>query len=81
MTAEHAGSRLAALLRALTPKAKQPVSAAVLNNWIAQAEGKLGDEAKGGRLGWLVASSVAIAAVQRATDVDGRHLVLLSEGG
>jgi Nucleotidyl transferase AbiEii toxin, Type IV TA system len=64
----------------LTPKAKQPVSATVLNNWIAEAEGKLGDEAKGGRLGWLVASSVAIAAVQRAIDVDGRHLFLLKGG-
>jgi len=80
MTDEHISSRLAALLRNLTPKSKQPVSATVLNNWIAQAEGKLGDEAKGGRLGWLVASSVAIAAVQRAVDVDGRHLFLLKGG-
>lgn len=80
MTDEHARSRLAAMLRALTPKAKEPVSAKVLNTWIAQAEGKLGDEAKGGRLGWLVASSVAIAAVQRAIDVDGRQLFLLKGG-
>lgn len=80
MTDEHTGSRLAAMLRALTPKAKQPVSAKVLNTWIAQAEGKLGDEAKGGRLGWLVASSVAIAAVQRALDVIGRQLFLLKGG-
>ena len=68
MSDEHLGSRLAALLRTLKPKSKEPVSAKVLNTWIAQAEGKLGDEAKGGRLGWLVASSVAIAAVQRAID-------------
>ena len=80
MTDEHAGSRLAAMLRALTPKAKEPVSAKVLNTWIAQAEGKIGDEAKGGRLGWLVASSVAIAAVQRAVDVNGRQLFLLKGG-
>ena len=63
-----------------TPKAKEPVSAKVLNTWIAQAEGKLGDEARGGRLGWLIASSVAIAAVQRAIDADGRQLFLLKGG-
>lgn len=80
MSDEHLGSRLAALLRTLTPKTKEPVSTKVLNTWIAQAEGKLGDEAKGGRLGWLVASSVAIAAVQRAIDADGRHLFLLKGG-
>lgn len=74
------GSRIAALLHTLTPKAKQPVSATVLKNWIAQAEGKLGPEAKGGRLGWLIASSVAIAAVQRAIDADGRQLFLLKGG-
>lgn len=80
MTDEQLGSRLTDLLRPLKPKAKQPVSATVLNNWIAQAEGKLGEEARGGRLGWLVASSVAIAAVQRAIDVDGRQLFLLKGG-
>lgn len=80
MSDEHLGSRLAALLRTLKPKSKEPVSAKVLNTWIAQAEGKLGDEAKGGRLGWLVASSVAIAAVQRAIDTEGRHLFLLKGG-
>lgn len=77
---ERGGSRLAAQLRKLTPKAKQPASARILDTWIAQAEGKLGDEAKAGRLGWLVASSVAIAAVQRATDNDGRQLFLLKGG-
>lgn len=80
MTDEPVGSRIAALLHTLAPKMKQPVSATVLNNWIAQAEGKLGQEAKGGRLGWLIASSVAIAAVQRAIDADGRQLFLLKGG-
>jgi len=74
------GSRIAALLHTLTPKAKQPFSATVLNNWIAQAEGRLGPEAKGGRLGWLIASTVAIAAVQRAIDTNGRQLFLLKGG-
>jgi hypothetical protein len=80
MSDEHIGSRLAVLLGTLKPKTKQPVSTKVLNTWIAQAEGQLGDEAKGGRLGWLIASSVAIAAVQRALDADGRQLFLLKSG-
>lgn len=80
MSDEHIDSHLAALLRILVPKTKQPVSAKVLNTWIAQAEGKIGDEARGGRLGWFVASSVAIAAVQRATDADGRCMFLLKGG-
>jgi Nucleotidyl transferase AbiEii toxin, Type IV TA system len=80
MSDERIGSRLAALLHTLEPKTKQPASVTVLNNWIAQAEAKLGPEAKGGRLGWLVASSVAIACVQRAIDADGRQLFLLKGG-
>lgn len=80
MSDERLGSRLATLLRTLEPKTKQPASATVLNKWIAQAEGKLGPEAKGGRLGWLVASSVAIACVQRAFDADGRQVFLLKGG-
>ena len=71
MTDDRVGSRLAELLGMLRPKTKEPASAKVLNTWIAQAEGQLGDEAKGGRLGWLIASSVAIGAVQRALDEDG----------
>ena len=51
MSDEPITSRIAALLRTLTPKTKQPVSVKVLNTWIAQAEAKLGQEAKGGRLG------------------------------
>ncbi|MBK8463081.1 MAG: nucleotidyl transferase AbiEii/AbiGii toxin family protein [Nigerium sp.] len=80
MTDDHVGSKLAALLRTLKPKTKEPASAKVLNTWIAQAEGQLGDEAKGGRLGWLVASSVAVGAIQRALDEDGRQLFLLKGG-
>jgi hypothetical protein len=80
MSDDRIGSRLAALFHTLEPKTKQPASVTVLNNWSAQAEGKLGPEAKGGRLGWLVASSVAIACVQRAIDADGRQLFLLKGG-
>ncbi len=80
MTDDQVRSKLAALLRTLKPKTMEPVSAKVLNTWIAQAEGQLGDEAKGGRLGWLIASSVAVGAVQRALDEDGRQLFLLKGG-
>ncbi len=80
MSGDPSASRLATLLGRLVPRAKQPVSATVLNKWIAQAERELGGEARSGRLGWLVASSVAIAAVQRALDADGRQLFLLKGG-
>lgn len=73
-------SRLWAMLASLGPKSKEPANARVLNDWIARAERELGDEARGGRLGWLVASSVAIAAVQRAIDDNGRRLFLLKGG-
>ncbi len=49
MSPEPIDSRLADLLRTLEPKSKQSASVAVLNKWIAQAEGALGPEAKGGR--------------------------------
>ncbi len=64
----------------LKAKAKQPNSANTLNAWIAQAESRLGQGFGGGRLGWLIASSIAIAAVQRAVDDDGRQLFLLKGG-
>jgi len=64
MSDEQLGSRLAALLRTLEPKAKakEPVSTKVLNTWIAQAESKIGEEAKGGRLGWSSARLTPMAA-------------------
>ena len=63
----------------LRPKDKQPASKSILDKWVAQAGQSLGLDASG-RLGWLVASSVAIAAVQRALDADGRQLFLLKGG-
>ena len=77
---EPSRSRIARLVGALPPKAKQPNSAAVLTKWIALAESQVGPDGTGGRLGWLVASSVAIAAVQRAVDAEGRPLFLLKGG-
>lgn len=80
MSDDHIRSPLSQSLSSLKPKAKQPASTRVLNTWIAQAEGKMGAEAGGGRLGWLVASSIAIAAVQRAVDASGQRLFLLKGG-
>jgi hypothetical protein len=51
MSPELISSRIARMVAGLAPKAKQPNSATVLNAWIAQAESKLGPEARGGRLG------------------------------
>jgi hypothetical protein len=62
----------------LRPKGKQPNSARVLNAWIAQAERQLGSD--GGRLGWLVASTIATAALQQAVDELGEPLFLLKGG-
>ena len=54
---------LAAALAGLPPKDKQPNSARVLNAWIAQAERQLGSD--GGRLGWLVASTITLSLFSR----------------
>nr|WP_052367172.1 nucleotidyl transferase AbiEii/AbiGii toxin family protein [Paraoerskovia marina] len=52
----------------LKPKAKPPASASILAQWVTHAEKALDVPAAGGRMGWLVASTVVIAALQRASD-------------
>lgn len=69
---------LAAALGGLRPKEKAPNSARILDAWIAQAERQLGSD--GGRLGWLVASTVVAAALQQALDEQGEPLFLLKGG-
>ncbi|MDR2565912.1 MAG: nucleotidyl transferase AbiEii/AbiGii toxin family protein [Bifidobacteriaceae bacterium] len=69
---------LAAALSLLRPKDKRPNSARVLNAWITQAQERLGSG--GSRLGWLVASTVVTAALQRAVDEAGRTRFLLKGG-
>lgn len=64
----------------LTPKTKAPASAAILNSWISKAERTLGVPAAGGRMGWLVASTVVIAALQQVTDQTGVPTFLLKGG-
>ena len=56
---EHEPVNLARALDGLRPKEKVPNSARVLDGWIAQAERQIGSD--GGRLGWLVASTVGMA--------------------
>ncbi|MDR0489563.1 MAG: nucleotidyl transferase AbiEii/AbiGii toxin family protein [Propionibacteriaceae bacterium] len=66
-------------LRRLKPKTKEPNSASVLNNWILLAERDMaGVEA--GRLGWLVATTIVTAALQRAVVADGTSRFLLKGG-
>ena len=80
MSDNQTDAKLTELLRTLKPRGKQPASAKILDGWIAKANDALDQDAQGGRLGWLIASSVAIAAVQRALDGDGRQLFLLKGG-
>ena len=65
-------------LAQLQSRGKEPNSAAVLDRWVAAAQQTAGIEA--GRLGWLVASTVVIAALQRAVDDTGRAHFLLKGG-
>lgn len=62
----------------LADRDKEPNSKRVLDTWIAQAVGSTGIVER--RLGWIVASSVAIAALQRAAHTDGQPRFLLKGG-
>ena len=64
----------------LKPKAKPPASASILAQWVTHAERALDVPAAGGRMGWLVASTVVIAALQRAVDSEGTPRFLLKGG-
>lgn len=62
----------------LPDRGKQPKSKRHLDAWIQQAQSKTGVRAN--RLGWLVASSVVIAALQRTRAGDGHPRFLLKGG-
>jgi hypothetical protein len=62
----------------LPDRGKAPASARALNHWVAQAVEKTG--LAEGRVGWIIASSVVVAAVQRALGDDQRPLILLKGG-
>jgi Nucleotidyl transferase AbiEii toxin, Type IV TA system len=63
---------------ALPDRGKPPTSKRHLDQWIQQAQPKTGVAV--GRLGWIVASSVVIAALQRARADDGNPRFLLKGG-
>ena len=52
----------------LPDKDRTPASAKVLNNWLRDAQKQTG--VGEGRLGWILASIVAVAALQRAPGAD-----------
>lgn len=62
----------------LEDRRKVPHSTDVLNRWVNQAQAAVGVEAA--VLGWLVASSVVVAALQRALDEQGNSRFLLKGG-
>ncbi|MEX0834977.1 MAG: nucleotidyl transferase AbiEii/AbiGii toxin family protein, partial [Nitriliruptor sp.] len=62
----------------LPPRGREPHSKRHLDAWIDQAANRAGIVSS--RLGWLVASSVVIAALQRARDPDGGARFLLKGG-
>jgi hypothetical protein len=67
-------------MSSLKPKAGPPGSVRILDGWVNQAQGQIGLGADGGRLGWLIASTVVVAALQRAVDESGSSLFLLKGG-
>lgn len=80
MSTPKPSKNLVAGLRALSPKLKTPASARILTTWVLQCEKSMGIPSEGGRLGWLVASTVVIAALQRALDQDGTSRFLIKGG-
>lgn len=78
MTEHQLPDNLASSLAELKPKDKAPSTMRALEGWINKAQEQL--ETAGPRLGWLVASTVIIAALQRAVDNEGAPLFLLKGG-
>ncbi|HQY34097.1 MAG TPA: nucleotidyl transferase AbiEii/AbiGii toxin family protein [Actinotalea sp.] len=80
MTPEPLPPRPLPVLSNLTPKTRPPGSARILDGWVNQAQSQIGPSVDGGRLGWLIASTVVVAALQRAVDESGSSLFLLKGG-
>lgn len=62
----------------LPDRQRTPISARVLNTWLRDAQIQTGVGEK--RIGWLLASTVAVAAMQRALGTDQQPLFLLKGG-
>lgn len=67
-----------ALIGSLPDRDKEPTNARVLDAWISAAHDKV--ELDSGRLGWLVASTVVVAVLQRAVGSPDRPTFLLKGG-
>ena len=65
-------------LNDLPDKDRRPSSAAVLNRWVQDARKLAGGT--GDRTGWILASTIVVAALQRALGPDGDPLFLLKGG-
>lgn len=62
----------------LPDKDRTPISARVLNNWLRDAQKQTG--VGEGRLGWILASTIVVAALQRALGEDQQPLFLVKGG-
>lgn len=62
----------------LPDKQRPPASAKVLNNWLRDAQQQTG--VGEGRLGWILASTVVVAALQRSLGEDQQPLFLVKGG-
>lgn len=78
---DRAAGRISPLdrLAQLKPRNKEPGSKRILETWIAQAQPHAGVDV--GRLGWLIASTVVIAALQQTRDGDTQRPRFLLKGG
>jgi hypothetical protein len=65
-------------LNDLPDKDRRPSSAAMLNRWVQDAQKLAGGT--GARTGWILASTIVVAALQRALGPDGDPLFLLKGG-
>jgi hypothetical protein len=67
-----------AVIGSLPDRNKEPTNARVLDAWIAAAQERV--KLDSGRLGWLVASTVVVAVLQRAVGSPDRPIFLLKGG-
>ncbi|TFD49824.1 hypothetical protein E3T55_10745 [Cryobacterium frigoriphilum] len=65
-------------LNDLPDKDRRPSSAAMLNRWVQDAQKLAGGT--GARTGWILASTIVVAALQRTLGPDGDPLFLLKGG-
>ncbi len=65
-------------LDGLEPRGKAPTTVRAIETWVQQAEQRVGIGAR--RLGWMVASGIVIAALQRVRHTDGEPRFIIKGG-